>query len=252
MGSDTEAVWHSTPAVPPPVSPLSGRRVIVTAGGTREPVDPVRYLGNRSSGRMGNAIAIAAAQRGSTVTLVTTVDPPDDARINVVHVETAGEMNAAVRAALPGAALLVMAAAVADYRVAEVGSEKIKKSASLTLQLIPTVDILRSLVGDPIREAVFVVGFAAETDDLDANTARKLVEKQLDLIVLNDISRPDIGMGSVDNEVTMYDSAGVVAHISKRPKSRVATALLEVVEARMRDVGTGPTGLEPSRPPQSR
>jgi phosphopantothenoylcysteine decarboxylase/phosphopantothenate--cysteine ligase len=218
-------------------SPLDGRTVVVTAGGTREPIDPVRYLGNRSSGRMGNAIARAAAERGARVVLVTTAPAPGDQRIEVVAVETAEEMNAAVRAALPGAVLLMMAAAVADYRVADVAAQKLKKCDSLTLDLVPTADILGSLVGDPLRDGVFVVGFAAETHDLEANAARKLVDKQLDLIVLNDVSRAEIGMSSDDNEVTVFDAGGVVAQISQRPKPLVAAALLDVIEARLRRPG---------------
>ncbi len=215
-------------------SPLAGRAVMVTAGGTREPIDPVRFLGNRSSGRMGNAIAVIAADRGAHVTLITTAPPPAGVPLRVVPVDTAEEMNAAVRASLPGAAVLVMTAAVADYRVAEVSARKLKKSASLTLHLVPTVDILAGLAGDPIRDGVLVVGFAAETDDVEANAARKLAEKQLDLVVLNDVSRSDIGMGSDDNEVTVFDAAGRVMHINRRPKSLVAAALMDVIEARLR------------------
>lgn len=214
-------------------SPLAGRGVVVTAGGTREPIDPVRFLGNRSSGRMGNAIAVAAADRGATVTLVTTVAAPADPRITVVDVDTADEMHAAVRSALTGAAVLVMAAAVADYRVAEVTPRKLKKRDALTLELVPTVDILRTLATDPVRDGVLVVGFAAETDDLEANAARKLLEKRLDLIVLNDVARPGIGMGTEDNAVTVLDAAGIVAEIDRRPKAEVAGSLLDIIESRL-------------------
>jgi phosphopantothenoylcysteine decarboxylase/phosphopantothenate--cysteine ligase len=214
-------------------SALAGRAVVITAGGTREPIDPVRYLGNRSSGRMGNAIAVDAAERGATVTLITTVPAPDHSRVHVIRVDTADEMYAAVRSALPGAAVLVMAAAVADYRVPVVAPRKLKKRDTLTLELVRTVDILQSLVGDPLRDGVLLVGFAAETDDLDANAARKLQEKSLDLVVLNDVSRPEIGMGSDDNEVTVFDSAGIVAHLPRRAKTQVATALLDIVEGRL-------------------
>lgn len=219
--------------MPGPAPPFANRRVVVTAGGTREPVDAVRYLGNRSSGRMGNAIALAAADRGAAVTLITTVAPPDDGRVTVVRVDTADEMQAAVRDAVPGADVLLMAAAVADYRVAEVAPRKVRKQASLTLELVPTVDILGALVGDAARHGVLVVGFAAETDDPEANARRKLTEKQLDLVVLNDVSRPGIGMGSEDNEVSVFDSAGLVAHISQRAKPLVADALLDIVADRL-------------------
>ena len=214
-------------------SPLAGRTVVVTAGGTREPIDPVRYLGNRSSGRMGNAIAVAAADRGAEVTLITTVAGPADERIATVQVDTAAEMNAAVRAALPGAALLVMAAAVADYRVAEVAANKMKKRDALTLELVATVDILHSLAGDPLREDVLVVGFAAETDNVAENALRKLADKRLDLVVLNDVSRAGIGMGSEENEVTVFDRDGLVTRVDQRPKPEVAAALLDVIEDRL-------------------
>jgi len=214
-------------------SRLAGRIVVVTAGGTREPIDPVRYLGNRSSGKMGHAIAVAAADRGAQVRLITTVTAPDDERIATVKVDTAAEMNTAVRAALPGAMLLVMAAAVADYRVAEVAAKKMKKRDALTLDLVPTVDILRSLAGDPLGESVLVVGFAAETDNIEENAVRKLAEKRLDLVVLNDVSRADIGLGSHDNEVRVFDSGGLVAHLEKRAKPLVASALLDLIEKRL-------------------
>jgi phosphopantothenoylcysteine decarboxylase / phosphopantothenate---cysteine ligase len=219
--------------VPRTASSFANRRVVVTAGGTREPIDAVRYLGNRSSGRMGNAIALAAADRGAQVTLITTVSPPDDARVTVVRVDTADEMQVAVRRAVVGADVLLMAAAVADYRVADVAPRKVKKQASLTLELVPTDDILGRLAGDPARHGVLVVGFAAETDDIEANARRKLTEKQLDMVVLNDVSRPGIGMGSEDNEVSVFDSAGLVAHISQRAKPLVAAALLDIVADRL-------------------
>ena len=215
-------------------SRLAGQPVVVTAGGTREPMDSVRYIGNRSSGRMGNALAVAAADRGARVTLVTAAPAVDDTRCTVVAVDTAAEMDAAVRDALPGCALLLMAAAVADYRVVEIAPRKLKKHDRLTLDLVPTVDILASLARDPLRDGVFVVGFAAETDDVLANAAHKLAAKRLDLVVVNDVSRADIGMGSEDNEVTVLDGDGVVAHVSRRPKSEVATALLDIIEARLR------------------
>ena len=206
---------------------------MVTAGGTREPIDPVRYLGNRSSGKMGNAIAVAAADRGARVTLITTVIGPSDERIATVAVDTAAEVDAAVRAALPGAALLVMAAAVADYRVADVSATKMKKADALTLELVATIDILAGLAGDPLRDGVFVVGFAAETHDLEENARRKLAGKRLDMIVLNDVSRPGIGMGSEENEVTVFDHHGCVAHVERRAKADIANSLLDLVEDRL-------------------
>ncbi|MGH7686935.1 MAG: phosphopantothenoylcysteine decarboxylase [Candidatus Dormibacteria bacterium] len=215
---------------------LRGRHVVVTAGGTREPIDTVRYLGNRSSGLMGNALALAAARAGAVVTLITTVAPPPEApAMQVVGVETAESMAAALRAALPGAAVLLMAAAVADYRPAHVTDGKIKKRAQTwTLELEPTIDILASLRDAPERDGVYVVGFAAETSDLVRNAQDKLRRKGLDLIVLNDVSRSDIGMGSPANEVTIIDASGVVAVVARAPKDDVADAILRVVRERLR------------------
>ena len=213
---------------------LAGRRVVVTAGGTREPIDPVRFLGNRSSGRMGNALATEAMNRGATVVLVTTVAPPaPHPRLVVLAVDTADEMNNAVLAALDGAAVLMMAAAVADYRVARVATSKMKKTAKLRLDLVPTVDILRSLSTATVRRGVFVVGFAAETDDLEANAQKKLREKKLDLIVLNDVGSPGIGMGSDDNAVTILAPDGARWEVPRMPKPEVAVAVWDAVSSRL-------------------
>ena len=215
---------------------LRGRRVVVTAGGTREPIDTVRYLGNRSSGKMGNALAAAAARAGADVILITTVAPPPETRsMQVVPVETADSMAAALRSAVAGAAVLLMAAAVADYKPAHVTEGKIKKRAETwTLELEPTVDILASLRDAPERDGVYVVGFAAETSDLVRNAQDKLRRKGLDLIVLNDVSRGDIAMGSAENEVTIIDASGVVATVARAPKDDVADAILDVVRERLR------------------
>ncbi|MBV8529285.1 MAG: hypothetical protein JOZ75_13310 [Candidatus Dormibacteraeota bacterium] len=214
---------------------LAGRRVVVTAGGTREPIDPVRYLGNRSSGKMGNALARAAAHAGADVTLITTVEPPRDAAVHVVRVETAASMARALEDALPDASVLLMAAAVADYRPVRVSHDKIKKSAgALILELEPTVDILTSVRDADYRGSLFVVGFAAETSDLLANAQKKVREKGLDLIVLNDVSRGDIAMGSDANEVTIIDGDGVVEEVHRAPKDEVAREILRLVMQRMR------------------
>lgn len=224
-------------AQPPPADGrwLEGRGVIVTAGGTREPIDAVRYLANRSSGKMGNALARAAAHAGAAVTLITTVDPPADVALaHLVPVESADSMAAAVRDALPGSSVLLMAAAVADYRPAQVASGKIKKGgAHWMLELVPTVDILASLRGSPERAGVYVVGFAAETSDLLRNAENKLREKGLDLIVLNDVSRSDIAMGADSNEVTIIGPDGVVEVVRRAPKDEVAGAILRVLRARI-------------------
>lgn len=214
---------------------LDGVGVVVTAGGTREPIDPVRYLGNRSSGKMGGALAEAAVGMGAKVTLVTTVDPPAaPAAAGIVRVDTAEEMRAAVHASLAGAQVLVMAAAVADYQPAEPSVTKLKKrTGTWSLLLVPTVDILASLRDDPVREGVYVVGFAAETDDLIVNAKAKLRAKGLDLIVVNDVGRPGIGMGADDNEVTLVDASGVVKRIERSPKREVAGSIMRVVAQRL-------------------
>ena len=214
---------------------LSGARVVVTAGGTREPIDPVRFLGNRSSGKMGNAIAAAALDAGAGVVLITAATPlPPAPELQVVEVETAASMGDAVRTAIAGARILIMAAAVADYRPSQVSPRKIKKRAGTwVLELEPTVDILASLRGTPERDGVFVVGFAAETGDLVANAQAKLREKGLDLIVLNDVSRAGIAMGAEENEVTIIDGDGIVETIERAPKEMVAAGILRVVRSRL-------------------
>ena len=215
---------------------LDGSAVVVTAGGTREPIDPVRYIGNRSSGKMGNALALAAAHAGARVTLITAAEsPPVMPGVEVTRASTADEMHAAVRAALPSARVLIMAAAVADWRPAAVAANKMKKRpGTWMLELVPTVDILSALRGEPARPRVYVVGFAAESEDALINAQAKLRSKALDLIVVNDISRAGIGMGADHNEVTVIDASGVVETISRAPKAAVASAILRLIRSRLR------------------
>jgi phosphopantothenoylcysteine decarboxylase/phosphopantothenate--cysteine ligase len=215
---------------------INGLRFVVTAGGTREPIDPVRFIGNRSSGKMGNALATAALRQGATVTLVTAAPAPvAQAGLEVVEVETAAEMHTAVRAALTKASVLIMAAAVADWRPREVAGNKLKKgSDTLTIELIPTVDILRALRDDAAAQHVFVVGFAAETEHVLDNARAKLDAKDLDLIVVNDVSRDGIGLGADDNEVTVLGRDGTVEVIARAPKSDVADAIVRIIASRVR------------------
>lgn len=210
---------------------LAGRRLLVTAGGTREPVDPVRYIGNRSSGRMGNALAAEALGLGASVTLITTLPPPPPRPgLEVVEVATAAEMLDAVRERLGGADVLVMAAAVADYRPAEPSPRKLKKDgAGLRLDLVPTADILTTLRDRAAELGVMVVGFAAETDDLLANARDKLQRKGLELIVANDVA---VAMGGEESAVTVLGREGVVAEVTRAPKAQVARAVLEIIAAR--------------------
>lgn len=207
-------------------SDLAGRRVVVTAGGTREPLDPVRYIGNRSSGRMGYALASAARDRGAEVSLITaSVYLPEPSGVDIVAVETALQMKQAVAKAAKGADALIMAAAVADYQPESVARAKIKKaSPSLTVKLVRTPDILAEIKGDFIR-----VGFAAESEDMVANAKQKLKEKQLDLIVANDITDKDSGFGVDTNKVTIISREGKVESLPLMTKREVADRVLDRV-----------------------
>jgi phosphopantothenoylcysteine decarboxylase / phosphopantothenate---cysteine ligase len=216
---------------------LAGKQVVVTAGGTREPIDPVRFIGNRSSGLMGFSLAEAARDRGAEVTIIAgafSATPP--AGITLRQVESTREMLDAVVAACAEADILVMAAAVADYSVAKPAPQKIKKGSaaehadgSLTLQLTPTPDILKELAAIPEMRSLVRVGFAAETENLAANAAKKLAAKDLDLLVANDVGRRDIGFQSPDNEVTLYFRNGVIETIPLQAKRGVADAILDRV-----------------------
>ena len=216
---------------------LAGRRVVVTAGGTREPIDPVRYVGNRSSGRMGFALAEAARDRGAEVTLIAgaySATPP--AGIMLRQVESTHEMLDAVMDACANADALIMAAAVADYTVAKPAAQKIKKGSavensdgSLTVRMVPNPDILKELAKRPEMRALVRVGFAAETERLAANAARKLEAKDLDLLVANDVGRHDIGFQAPDNEVTLYHRDGAVEALPLQSKRAVADAIWDRV-----------------------
>jgi len=206
------------------VQDLAGRRVVVTAGGTHEPIDPVRFIGNRSSGKMGYAIAEVARERGAQVILISgpsALTPPAD--VDLRRVETALAMQQAIHQAIVGADAIVMAAAVADYRVAEVAEHKIKRSGdNLTLRLVPNPDIIAGIKDAPLVK----IGFAAETDDLIANARGKLQRKGLDLIVANDVSAPGSGFGTDTNEVVFVSAAGA-ERLPLLPKRAVADRLLD-------------------------
>ena len=214
--------------------PLAGRHVVVTAGGTEEPIDPVRSLSNRSSGKQGFAVAQAALDRGADVTLVAAPcslsTPVGASRIDV---STAHEMAQAVLEASAGADALVMAAAVADFRPARPADHKLKKDAGLpVLELERTTDILRAVAEVRARTGrpACVVGFAAETGDLLANARKKLQEKRLSLVVANDISKADAGFGADLNRVTLIDSAGA-EELPLLSKAEVAERILDRVQA---------------------
>jgi len=205
---------------------LAGKCIVVTSGGTQEPVDPVRHLGNRSSGKMGYAVAEAARDRGAKVKLVTApTSLPEPAGIEVVHVRTAVQMRDAVAGAVPEADALIMAAAVADYQPKSAAANKIKKEAStLALELVRTPDILAEVGGGFLR-----VGFAAESEDLVENARKKLEGKQLDIIVANDITDEDSGFGVDTNKVTLIDKQGNVETLPLLTKREVADKILDKV-----------------------
>jgi phosphopantothenoylcysteine decarboxylase/phosphopantothenate--cysteine ligase len=212
--------------LPAGAKPWDGLRVLVTAGGTREPIDPVRFIGNRSSGRMGIALAAAAARRGADVTLIAAnVSLAEPAGVRRVDVETAEDLAAAAAAEFPAAHILLMAAAPADFRAAGVAAEKIKREGDLELRLEPTEDILASLAAQR-SDAQTIVGFAAEHGGDGIVRARaKLSRKNADLIVLNDVSDPAIGFESADNAVTLIDRDSEAA-VPIASKDVIAEAIL--------------------------
>ncbi len=213
----------------PGTKDLAGLRVLVTAGGTREPIDPVRFLGNRSSGRQGHALADEAAARGAEVTLVTTTGLPVGPDVRVVGVTTADEMHRAVVEHADRADVVVMAAAVADFTPVAPAASKLKKADGVPLvELRPTVDILAEL-GRDRREGRTVVGFAAETDDVEQHARSKIESKGADLLVVNDVSAAGVGFEHETNEVRILDRSGGVRHVPLTSKSKVAGAVLDAV-----------------------
>ena len=211
---------------------LSGLHVLLTAGGTREPIDPVRFVGNRSSGKQGHALAAEAAARGAKVSLVTTVDQPVPPQADVVRVETAAEMEDAVRAAEASADVVVMAAAVADFRPARVAERKLKKQAGVPeISLEATPDILAGL-GTRTRPGQTIVGFAAETDKVRQNAAAKLAAKGIDLIVANDVTAPGAGFEHDTNHVVIIDADGAEREVPLADKRAIARAVFDAVTQR--------------------
>jgi phosphopantothenoylcysteine decarboxylase/phosphopantothenate--cysteine ligase len=205
---------------------LAGRHVVVSAGGTREPIDPVRFIGNRSSGKQGYALAEAARDRGARVTLITTpTAEPLPAGVDVASAESVSSLREAVLRACEEADVLIMAAAVSDFRPATVGDQKIKKGeGGLTLELVKNADFLLELPDTLVK-----VGFAAETQDLMGNAAKKLVEKRLDLICANDVSAEDAGFAVDTNRVTILDTKGGVEELPLMAKYDVADRILDRV-----------------------
>ena len=218
--------------VPAGARPWDGRRVLVTAGGTREPIDAVRFVGNRSSGRMGFALAEAAAARGADVTVIAAnVDLPRHTQISYIDVESAAQLEAAARDQFPGCDLLLMAAAVADFTASEPAPGKLKKDgrSELELTLSPTTDVLAALSG--LRtEGQTLVGFAAEHGADAVEVGRtKLASKGLDALVINDVAGAEIGFESSSNEVTIVTAVGD-QHVPKADKLEIAEAILDAID----------------------
>jgi len=212
-------------------------KFVITAGPTREPIDPVRFLSNRSSGKMGYAIAAAAMEANYEVVLISgpvNLVPPAGAKL--VTVITGDEMHDAVHEAVRDCEVLVMCAAVADYKPAHVAEQKIKKrDERFSLELVPARDILKSL---PPSRNFFVVGFAAETNDVEEHARAKLATKNCDMIVANDLSDPNIGMESDENAVTIFSRNGETERISRASKKIVARELVKIICANAKKVLT--------------
>jgi phosphopantothenoylcysteine decarboxylase/phosphopantothenate--cysteine ligase len=222
-----ETIVHAVMEILGAAQDLVGETVLITAGPTREPIDPVRFLGNRSSGKMGYAVAEAALRRGAKVILITgpvALKPPASA--DVVQVQTAAEMRDAVVAHLEQSTVVIKAAAVADFKVRTASGQKIKRTGAVTLELEPTADILKEIA--PRKGLRIIIGFAAETENGLDNARKKLVTKSLDAIVLNDVSQPDIGFDSERNAVTIltHDDA---MHVPETTKWEVAHRVLDTV-----------------------
>jgi phosphopantothenoylcysteine decarboxylase/phosphopantothenate--cysteine ligase len=223
--AEPEAIYEAIETMLHPAE--SAPRILVTAGGTREPVDPVRYLGNRSSGKMGHAIANEAARRGCQVTLVTSSQLPVDATAKVITVETAEEMLDAVEGV--EADIAIMAAAVADFRPAQRADQKVARSAGIeSIALEPTPDILASVVSR--SDKPFVVGFAAETGGVE-RAKEKAARKKVDLLVYNNVSEPGSGFGTDTNRVAIIGPKGDTESWPLLPKAQVAARLLDLVLA---------------------
>lgn len=207
--------------------PLEGKKIVITSGGTIEDIDPVRYISNYSSGKMGLALADTAKNLGADVTLITTKDI--QRRYNVIKVKSAIDMKSAVENEFESADCVIMAAAVADYRVKEVAPQKMKKTSEdeITLTLVKNHDILKEI--SSIKKSQIVVGFCAESENLIENAKEKIAKKGCDFLIANDISRKDIGFSSDYNEVTILDKNGNMTKIERADKTTVARKIFEAI-----------------------
>ncbi|CAJ1183574.1 Coenzyme A biosynthesis bifunctional protein CoaBC [Fructilactobacillus sanfranciscensis] len=215
---------------------LSGKNVLITAGGTIEDIDPVRYISNRSTGKMGYALADVAVKQGANVTLISAnchLQVPES--INFIKVKTSDELKNSILTKLPKNDVLIMAAAVSDFKPVHVAKQKIKKSDDsneLVLHLQKTDDILK-LVADQKKANQVIIGFAAETNDVKRNAKLKLEKKHLDLIVLNDVSNQKIGFGSDDNQVTIMNKNGILKQTGIESKEKIAKTIINVIKQQL-------------------
>jgi len=222
---------------------LSGKKIVITAGGTIENIDPVRYISNYSSGKMGVALAQAAAAQGAEVVLISTFQPLNPSTFQQIKVKSALNMKATIEKEFDTADCIIMAAAVADYRPKEISTQKIKKATSpiplgeggtstpgegLTLELIQNPDILQELCQKP-RNGKIIVGFCAESENLEKNAKEKIKRKGCDYLIANDISRSDIGFSSDENEVLIIDKNLNIAKLEKAPKTVIAKKILDKI-----------------------
>jgi phosphopantothenoylcysteine decarboxylase/phosphopantothenate--cysteine ligase len=227
--AEPDAIVAAAAAVLAGSGDFAGYRVLVTAGGTREPIDAVRVITNRSSGKQGYAVAEVAARRGAAVTLVTTIGRPAPPAVEIVNVQTAAEMQEAVLSRAAGMDVIVQAAAVADFRPKEPPERKLKKDDGIPdIVLEPTHDFSVDL-GRAKRPGQVLVGFAAETEDLVRNATRKLSSKHLDLIVANNVAEPDAGFEVDTNRALILDAEGGVDELPLLPKTELAGIILDRV-----------------------
>lgn len=230
---------------------LAGKKMVVSAGPTYEAIDPVRFVGNRSSGKMGIALAAAAKRRGADVTLIlgpSAVPPPIGVTTN--HVETAAQLQWALDSAAKGADIIIMTAAVADYRPANVADEKLKRGAlgqKTSLDLVANPDLLAGLGKARKSKGPLLVGFAAETEDVINNAFKKLESKNVDLIVANDVSEPQSGFAVDTNHVQLVDRSGEVVDVPSAPKAEVAHRILDKVLELLSAEAPAPKSAKPAK-----
>lgn len=210
---------------------LENRHVLVTAGGTKEPIDPVRFITNKSSGKMGYALARAARNEGAKVTLITASDLPIPKGVHAIKVSTAEEMRSEVLKYFPETDVVLMAAAVSDYKPTVVAKQKIKKTSEQTLKLEKTVDILKELGN--LKTTQFLVGFAAETENIKEYARKKLTEKKVDMIAANDVSQKTSGFDVDTNEVVLFSKNGEEQHIALAEKNQIAVDMIEAISKQL-------------------